>query len=155
MSLASDSDSAQFHARLRNHYTQKIPFSAALGIEVETIDASRCCLRIPCRDTFMATLGSSTIHNGIITALIDSTCGCAVAARIGHPERIATLDLRVDYLRPAQSQTELFCEAVCHSVASNIAFVRATVWQVEEDKQPIATAVATFMRSASTAKAAL
>lgn len=155
MSLASDSDSAQFHARLRDHYTRKIPFSAALGIETDTIDKDGCRLRMPCRDTFMATLGSSTIHNGIITALIDSTCGCAVAARIGHPERIATLDLRVDYLRPVQSQTDLFCEAVCHSVASNIAFVRATVWQAEEDKQPIATAVATFMRSASTAKAAL
>ncbi|MDN5872877.1 MAG: PaaI family thioesterase, partial [Sinobacteraceae bacterium] len=130
-------------------------FSAALGIETDTIDKDCCRLRMSCRGAFMATLGSSTVHNGIVTALIDSTCGCAVAARIGHPERIATLDLRVDYLRPAQSQTELFCEAVCHSVASNIAFVRATVWQVEEDKQPIATAVATFMRSASTAKAAL
>ena len=57
---------------------------------------------------------------------------------------IATLDLRIDYLRPAEPGQDVIAVATCHHMSKNVAFVRATAFH-DPDGEPIATAVGTFM----------
>ena len=57
---------------------------------------------------------------------------------------MATLDLRIDYMRPAEPRKDLYTEAECYRTTVNIAFVRATAYQ-DDRSDPIATSVATFM----------
>jgi len=56
-------------------------------------------VRVPFRPEFRRAYDSDDIHGGIISAIIDITGHAAVAVKTG---RVApTIDLRIDYMRPA------------------------------------------------------
>ncbi len=84
------------------------------------------------------------LHGGCITTLIDSAFGYALFAwGDGQLPDIATLDLRIDYLKPAKPDLDVVATAEVYRVTNSIAFLRAEACQTEGD--PIANAVATFM----------
>jgi acyl-coenzyme A thioesterase PaaI-like protein len=65
----------------------------------------------------------------------------------GGPWRpIATLDLRIDYMKPATPGRDLLARAECYKVTRNVAFVRGVAYH-DDPSDPIATTVATFMLS--------
>jgi uncharacterized protein (TIGR00369 family) len=57
-------------------------------------------MRLPWSDHFRRQDGSDWYHGGIISALIDIAGDYAIASKLGR--WVATIDLRVDYLRPAR-----------------------------------------------------
>jgi acyl-coenzyme A thioesterase PaaI-like protein len=59
-------------------------------------------------------------------------------------QSMATLDLRIDYMKPATPHKDLMVRAECYKMTRNIAFVRATAFQ-EDLLDPVATSVASFM----------
>ena len=78
-----------------------MPHGQALGIELVSCDPAlgRCVLRQPWREELVGDPASGVVHGGVITALLDTlSAGCVIARGI-RPQ--ATLDLRIDYLRPA------------------------------------------------------
>jgi len=92
---------------------------------------------------------TGVLHGGVITSLLDSASGAAVgsAMRAGGPWRpIATLDLRIDYMKPATPGRDLLARAECYKVTRNVAFVRGVAYH-DDPADPIATTVATFMLS--------
>jgi uncharacterized protein (TIGR00369 family) len=88
------------------------------------------------------------IFGGAITTLIDHVSGLAVACAVEELTAIATIDLRVDYLRAAEPDLELYARSDCYRVARNVAFVRAVAWDRQVD-QPFASALGTFMLGAN------
>jgi acyl-coenzyme A thioesterase PaaI-like protein len=76
--------------------------------------------------------------------LLDSCCGLAVAAVLTKPQPFATLDLRIDYVRPATPKLAVIADAECYKVTSNVAFVRAFAYHTDK-ADPIAAASGTFM----------
>lgn len=139
---------ALFLQRLGENFPRLIPHAGALGIRITRIDAAAVEARLPFRAEFLGDAERGIIHTGIVTTLIDSACGVALLAHLGNPEKIATLDLRVDYLRPSLPGAELVCRAECYRLSAQIAFLRASVWQFDE-AAPVAASLATFMRSGS------
>ncbi len=83
------------------------------------------------------------IHGGVITTLLDHIGGAAVMASLVAPLPIATLDLRIDYMKPAAPQADIFVEARCVKVTHEIAFVRGSAYQGDAD-DPIALCTATL-----------
>jgi len=61
---------------------------------------------------------------------------------------MATLDIRIDYMKPATPGEDLYVESECYKVTRNVAFVRAFAWQDDID-DPVATSVAAFMLGTS------
>jgi acyl-coenzyme A thioesterase PaaI-like protein len=61
---------------------------------------------------------------------------------------IATLDLRIDYMKPATPERDIFAYAECFKVTKNIAFVRGLAYHTDRN-DPIATCAATFMLGTS------
>ena len=80
--------------------------------------------------------------------MLDETCGMAVQLALDGTRAIATLDLRIDYQKPATPGLDIKAHSFCYRVTRSIAFVRATAYQESED-DPVATATACFMIGAN------
>ncbi|WP_439817375.1 PaaI family thioesterase [Zavarzinia sp. CC-PAN008] len=87
---------------------------------------------------------TGVLHGGAITALLDHTGGDAVQSALGRRQPIATLDLRLDYMRPASPGLGVMAHAHCFKLTKHIAFVRGTAYQ-EDEADPVATCVATYI----------
>ncbi|MDO9435524.1 PaaI family thioesterase [Hydrogenophaga sp.] len=95
--------------RLR-HELQHPPFHAVLRPEPVSVDleTGTVVIRLPYQAIFGRAEGSPEVHGGVVATLIDMAGHAAVAVQI---ERMApTIDLRIDYLRPAPAR-DLFATA--------------------------------------------
>ena len=124
------------------------PHAAHLGIRVvETGPAFGVCA-LPFREELIGDPRRRVLFGGAITTLIDHTSGLAVACAVEELTGIATIDLRVDYLRAAEPDLELHARADCYRLTRNVAFVRAVAWD-RTMNDPFASALGTFMLGAN------
>lgn len=128
----------------------EIPHPAAIGLEFVNGQRTSATLRVPYNTALVGNPNSGVLHGGVVTSLIDTTSALAVFSVLENREAIATLDLRIDYLRSATPGEAVYCTAECYRLGRQIAFTRATAYQESSD-QPIAHGVATFMRESSPA----
>lgn len=127
-------------------YFEEVPHAIECGLRVDHLSAERVEMGLPFCEDWLGDPERGLIHTALISMLVDNASGLAALAALPGPGRVATVDLRVDYLRPALRDLELHCEARCIRLASQIVFVRAEVWQADR-AQPVATSQSTFMRS--------
>ena len=125
-----------------------MPQGRALGIRIVSSGEGRACLSLPYRADLVGDPDTGVLAGGVVTTLLDQTCGQSVHAALTEPTSIATLDLRIDYMRPAKPGAELFAEAHCYKMTRNVAFVRATAHDGDAS-DPVATAQAAFMLNSS------
>jgi len=123
-----------------------IPHARAIGMTLVSHDARGSVVRVPYAEHLVGDPDTGVIHGGVLTALLDNTCGIAVRPADGESAdfSIATLDLRIDYMGSAEPHKDIFAAAVCFKRTRSIAFVRASAYQDSPD-EPIATCVAAFM----------
>jgi uncharacterized protein (TIGR00369 family) len=131
-------------AALADRMTMFVPHAAALGLKLVSLDTGRGVMETPWREELVGDPETGVIASGVVTALLDHTCGLAINSAAESPMPIATLDLRIDYMRPAKPRTGLTCEAQCYRLTRSIGFVRAEAWDVDRSDL-VATAQAAFM----------
>ncbi len=110
--------------------------------------SGRATLRVPYAPHLVGNPETGVIHGAVITSTLDNASGMAVHTALDDWVPIATLDLRIDYMKPATPGLDFFATAHCYKITRSIAFVRGTAYHESED-EPIATATATFMLSSS------
>lgn len=116
----------------------------ALGFAFVGREAERVRIRAPWRPEFVGDPETGVLSGGLVTALLDHVGGLATWVAMGAFQPIATLDLRVDYMRPALKERDLLAEARCYRLTRSVAFVRA--WAFEDDpKDPVAAAQAAYV----------
>ena len=123
---------------------RECPHAVALGMETVSWEGAVANLRIPYKPELVGDPDSGVIAGGVVTALLDHACGQAVMAALGSPTPIATLDLRIDYMRAAEPGLDIHARAHCYKLTHSIAFVRATAYD-RDVGDPVATAQAAFM----------
>jgi len=121
-----------------------VPHNRALDLRVVDYRPEHLSLSLPYRDDLVGNPETGVLHGGCITSLIDATCGGAVILSLTAPRRIATLDLRIDYVRPALPEQEVICDAHCYKITRHVAFVRAIAHHGDQ-VSPIASASGTFV----------
>ena len=90
------------------------PHTHALGFAFETLEDDRAVvIRAPYRPDLIGDLESGVLASGLITTLLDHAGGMAVWAAMDAFQPIATLDLRVDYMRAAEPGLDVFARALC------------------------------------------
>lgn len=127
-------------------FSEQVPHSRDLGMEVVAVEADRVRMRLAPPQWLRADDGADEICSGVLYSLADSAAGLAVFAAAQALSPIATLDLRMDYLRPATIDRALLAIAGCLHITDEVAFVRCEIFS-EGKAQPVATGSATFMRN--------
>jgi uncharacterized protein (TIGR00369 family) len=138
-------DPAQRRERLSVLFTEAVPHNHALGLRLTQVGALDATVVMPYSELLVGNPETGVIAGGAVTTLIDAASGTAVLARLGTFAPIVTLDLRIDYLRPANPRLELTAHAECYKVTRLVAFVRALVHQ-GDPSLPVASSQGTFMR---------
>ncbi len=122
------------------------PHGQALGMQVTGETDGKLQVRVPYAEHLIGDPDTGVIHGGVITAVLDNASGWCVRMNEKWVEgnSMATLDMRIDYMKPATPHEDLLVSAHCFKITRNIAFVRAVAYHSSED-DPVATSVATFM----------
>jgi len=123
-------------------------YGAISGLQLERTAPGEAWSNLPYRPVFVGDTQTGVLHGGVVTAMLDETCGMAVQLAQGGVRAIATLDLRIDYQKPSTPGLDIKAHSICYRVTRSIAFVRATAYQESEDN-PVATATACFMLGAN------
>jgi uncharacterized protein (TIGR00369 family) len=118
------------------------------GLQLDRAAPGEAWSRLPYRPVFVGDTQTGVLHGGVVTAMLDESCGMAVQLALDGTRAIATLDLRIDYQKPATPGLDINAHSICYRVTRSIAFVRATAYQDSED-DPVATATACFMVGAN------
>lgn len=143
-----------FYELLAANFMRSIPHSKDCGMRIERLDDAGAWASLPFRPEWLGDTERGLIHTGIVTTLVDTVMGLAAVAAARQFEPIATLDLRMDYLRPAVPDKTLHCHAECFRMTRSIAFLRATAWQ-DSEAEPVAVSQAAFMRGSRTRRSQL
>jgi uncharacterized protein (TIGR00369 family) len=125
-------------------FTRVVPHNMALGLRILDVTATEVFVELPYDAKLVGNPETGTLHGGAITALLDACSGRSVFAALTEPMPIATLDLRIDYLKPAEPHKPVIARATCYKLTRNVAFTRAVAYQDHPD-DAVAHAVGTFM----------
>lgn len=121
-----------------------LPFAEELGIRLHKAADGEALLSIPYDERLIGDPTSGVIHGGVVTSLLDTCAGVAVIHSPTQPKSTATLDLRIDYMRPATAGRTLYARAVCYRETRLITFVRGVAFHDDPD-DPVANAIGAFM----------
>ena len=129
--------------RVARDFIQAIPHARALGMQLEEIGDGSAEIRMPYDPRFVGDPQTGVIHGGAVSALMDTCCGAAVMSHPDLPSVTATIDLRIDYMRPATPGQTIRTRATCYHLTRSVAFVRAVAMDNDADN-PVATATGAF-----------
>jgi len=127
-----------------------IPHCKELNTSVVDVDIPnrRVTMKLPYDRKLVGNPATGVLHGGAITSLVDTVCGAALMASLDTLVAVATLDLRIDYLRPATPEKDVLATAEVYRMTRQIAFIRATAYHDSAD-EPIASCVGAFMIGSS------
>ena len=138
----------------RSELIDHIPHCQRLGMTVARTGPREAAVRLPYRDELIGDPARGVVFGGVITTLLDHAGGLAVFCSLTELKAIATLDLRIDYLRAAEPGCDLVGRAECYKLGAQVAFVRGTAWDRSPD-DPFASMLATFMLGANRSESPL
>ncbi len=101
-------------------------------------------LTLPYRESLVGDPASGVLASGPILSLMDMATSVAVWLKLGAFHVHATLDLRIDYLRPATPGRTVIGRGECYRITRSIAFVRGLAHDSDPD-DPLAHVAGTFM----------
>lgn len=147
----------EFTAPLCEIFEQLISFNQLLGLKVDALHAEVVRAHVRMRPELIGHFAHNRLHGGVISATLDAMGGLAVMAATGarHMDepptqrlqrfgKLGTIDLRIDYLRPATGP--LFrCEAEVLRLGSRVANTRMAF--TDDEGRLLATGAAAYIVS--------
>jgi uncharacterized protein (TIGR00369 family) len=121
-----------------------IPFNRLLGIKVVTLEKGHARLEIPFRDELVGDPFRPALHGGVLSALADTAGGASVWSAATDPRvRVSTIDLRVDYLRPARLEP-IVADARVVRMGNRVGVADVTLFHPASEHETFATCKAVY-----------
>lgn len=121
-----------------------LPHSREIGMRLHMAHEGVGLLSVPYDARLVGDPETGVMHGGVITSLLDTACGIAVMASKATLVATATLDLRIDYMRPATRGLRVWARAECYRLTRAIGFARAVAFHESAD-DPVASAAGAFI----------
>lgn len=121
-----------------------IPHCQEIGLRIEDLRPGFARMSLGYDEKLIGNPDTGHLHGAAITTLMDTVAGLTVMASVPNLTPIATLDLRIDYLKPATPGETVLGDTECYRITQNVAFVRGLAHHGDES-DPIANVTASFM----------
>lgn len=128
---------------VRRFMEQMIPFNRFLGMRVSELGEGRARIDIPFREEFIGDPLRPALHGGVISALVDTCGGAALWTSIDSGDRLSTVDLRVDYLRPGPAK-DISCIAEVVRMGNRVGVADMRVFPSDDSSLVVATGKAVY-----------
>ncbi|TFI59315.1 PaaI family thioesterase [Sphingomonas parva] len=136
--------SAGFDPKLFTQYASQVGHGGALGILYVDHGEDWVELGLGYSEKLVGVVETGVIASGPIISLMDMATSMAIWVKLGRFRHQATLDMRVDYLRPALPGRRIVGRGECYRVTRSIGFVRGVAHDGDPD-DPVAHVTGTFM----------
>lgn len=141
----------ELFAVINEIFNEKIPFNKVLGLNVDSISYGGVKISFEMRDELIGNYMRGTLHGGVISSVIDVTGGLAtlmglhekmagetLEKKLARFGRIATIDLRVDYLRPGFGK-RFVCRGCTLRTGNKVAVTRIELHNDQDDLIAVGT----------------
>jgi uncharacterized protein (TIGR00369 family) len=133
-----------FDPKLFTSYASQVGHGGALGISYQDHGRDWVELGLDYHERLIGVAKSGVIASGPIISLMDMATSMAIWVKLDRFRHQATLDMRVDYLRPAIPGRKIIGRGECYAVTRSVGFVRGLAHDGDEN-DPVAHVAATFM----------
>jgi uncharacterized protein (TIGR00369 family) len=138
-------NSSKLLARAAEVWNERaLGFITEMNLQIERSALDGVQLRMPYNPEFCVDEEGTMLHGGILTALLDSAFGLANFLAVEDLESMATIDLRVEYLDPAQSRADILVFTECYRQTQHVAFNSGRIWFDTNGQPEVARAMGTF-----------
>ena len=91
---------------------EKTPYYHFLGFSLSEIRKGYCKLELPYRKELTHPYGA--FHGGVIVSLLDSASAMALLTTVDESKRIATSEIKVNFLKPAEGEKLIGVGKIIH-----------------------------------------
>lgn len=130
-------DPARFFRRGFGH-------GGALGIHYHAHGPDWAELALPYDPKLIGDTATGVLASGPILTMMDMATSLSVWLKLNQFRPHATLDLRIDYLRPATPGKTVFGRGECYRITRSISFIRGQAHDGDPD-DPLAHVAGTYM----------
>jgi len=124
---------------LRQVMEEMIPFNRFLGMRVVEVRSGFVRFEIPFREELVGDPQRPALHGGVLSTLADTAGGGAVWTAVEDDRaRVSTIDLRIDYLRPARLAS-VVAEAKVVRVGNRVGVADVRMFNADAEDDTIAT----------------
>lgn len=141
--MSDAEEAAKKMAAIGQRFIDAIPHVKELGMTILSMGDGEAVMSVPYDERLIGDPATGVLHGGVVTTLLDSCSGAAVMCHPTAAAGTATIDLRIDYMRPSRPGEAITAHATCFRATRNVAFVRAVAYDENED-DPVATAAGSF-----------
>lgn len=142
------SELAKFDAREAAKFFFRHGHTGWLGLAYRDHGENWVELELPWREDLLGEPDRPVLASGPIVSLMDMASGMSIWQTTGTFTPIATLDLRVDYQRPAKECAAVYGRVECYRTTRSAAFVRGIAHDGDPD-DPVAHVAGVFMTIAN------
>jgi uncharacterized protein (TIGR00369 family) len=143
--------------KIKEYYLELLPFNKVLGIDIENLDykTAKAVTSFEKTKDLIGNPVANILHGGVTASVIDLTGGLSaliscIKFHEGKPLDVikkkitscATIDMRVDYIRPGKGQS-FECKSRVIRAGSRIVVAKIDLYN--EIKSRIATGTATYL----------
>ena len=112
---------------VRTFFEQGLAPGKDFSYDIVHCDPKRARIDMPYQADLATSDDNLSMHSAVLTTLIDTCLGIAALAKSKSTRPIATVDLRVDFVRSGTPGNDLRSDCVCHQIRDELAFAEGTI----------------------------